>query len=321
MKGYIFCLMGSPGKIYVIGSGVSDRRRENSFRLLFATGDGICHNHTRRCTGSRSYPEKCKIIAVTGPGEKFPGFRGEEMKIRILGTRGEIEEEAPRHLLHSGVLVDRTLLLDLGEKEFLELSPSAILITHLHPDHAFFVRESGPVDVPIYAPEPYKSMDILIPREEFRIGEYTLRAIPTHHSKLVRSLAYRVEKDGQKFLYSGDIIWIDKQYHHLLEDLDLVITDGSYFRKGGMIRRDEKTGQIFGHNGIPDLIQLFSEFTRYILLVHFGSWFFNDIVGSEEKLHQLGQRTGMEVLVGYDGMEIDLAGIPRSGIYSREHLL
>jgi len=243
------------------------------------------------------------------------------MKIRILGTRGEIEEEAPRHRLHSGVLVDKTLLLDLGEKEFLNLSPTAILITHLHPDHAFFVREPGPVEVPLYAPEPYKSMDILIPGEEFRIGEYTLRAIPVHHSKLVHSLAYRVEKDGQKFLYTGDIIWIDKKYHHLLGDLDLVITDGSYFRKGGMIRRDEKTGQIFGHNGIPDLLQLFSVFTRHILLVHFGSWFFGDVAGSEEKLVQLGKRMEMEVQVGYDGMEIDLAGIQRSGIYSREHLL
>jgi glyoxylase-like metal-dependent hydrolase (beta-lactamase superfamily II) len=243
------------------------------------------------------------------------------MKIRVLGTRGEIDEEAPAHLLHSGVLVDRALLLDLGERTFLDLSPSAVLITHLHPDHAFFVREKSPVKMPLYAPEPYKAMNILVPEEEFRIGEYRIRAIPTHHSKLVRSLAYRVEKDGQKFLYTGDLIWIDTMYHHLLGDLDLVITDGSYLRKGGMVRRDEKTGQIFGHNGIPELIHLFSEFTRHILLVHFGSWFFEDISASEEKLHRLGKSLGMEVLVGYDGMEIDLSDIPRSTIYSREHLL
>ena len=243
------------------------------------------------------------------------------MKIKVLGTRGEIEEEAPGHRMHSGVLVDETLLLDLGEKEFLDLSPGAILVTHLHPDHAFFVRGGARVDVPLYAPEPYKSMNILVPEEEFRIGEYTIRAIPTHHSKLVRSVAYRVEKDGQKFLYTGDIIWIDKKYHHLLGDLDLVITDGSYYRKGGMIRRDEKTGQIFGHNGIPDLIQLFSEYTRDILLVHFGSWFFSDIEGSEKKLQELGKSMGMQVMTGYDGMEIDLAEIPRSTVFSREHLL
>jgi ribonuclease BN (tRNA processing enzyme) len=245
---------------------------------------------------------------------------GTHMKIRVLGTRGEIEEEAPRHRMHSGVLIDETLLLDLGEKEFLDFSPSAVLITHLHPDHAFFVRKPASVEVLLYAPEPYNSMNILVPDEEFRVGEYTIRAIPTHHSKLVRSVAYRVEKDGQKFLYTGDIIWVDKKYHHLLGDLDLVITDGSYYRKGGMIRKDEKTGQIFGHNGIPDLIQLFSEYTRYILLVHFGSWFFSDIEGSEKKLRELGDSMGMKVMTGYEGMEIDLAEIPRSTVYSREHL-
>ena len=29
---------------------------------------------------------------------------------------------------------------------------------------------------------------------------------------------------------------------------------------------------------------------------------------------------GMQVMTGYDGMEIDLAEIPRSTVYSREHL-
>nr|WP_245249694.1 MBL fold metallo-hydrolase [Methanolinea mesophila] len=209
----------------------------------------------------------------------------------------------------------------MGEREYLDLSPTAILVTHLHPDHAFFVRDKSAVGVPIIAPEAYDTMNIRVPEEEFRLGEYIVRAIPTHHSKLVRSLAYRVEKDGQVFLYTGDLIWIDTMYHHLLGDLDLVITDGSYLRKGGMVRRDEKTGQIFGHNGIPELITLFSGFTRHILLVHFGSWFFEDVEGSAEKLRKAGEHMGVEVLVGYDGMEIDLADIPRSTIYSREHLL
>jgi glyoxylase-like metal-dependent hydrolase (beta-lactamase superfamily II) len=62
------------------------------------------------------------------------------MNIKILGTRGEIKVSAPYHSRHSGVLIDNTLLLDCGEPEFLDYKPQAILITHLHPDHAFFVR-------------------------------------------------------------------------------------------------------------------------------------------------------------------------------------
>jgi ribonuclease BN (tRNA processing enzyme) len=62
------------------------------------------------------------------------------MNIHVLGTRGYIRPSAPRHSRHSGVLIDGALLLDCGEKEFLTHKPKYILITHLHPDHAFFVK-------------------------------------------------------------------------------------------------------------------------------------------------------------------------------------
>lgn len=63
------------------------------------------------------------------------------MHITILGTRGEIKESAPFHSKKSGVLIDDELLLDCGEKEFLQYQPRWILLTHLHPDHAYFVRK------------------------------------------------------------------------------------------------------------------------------------------------------------------------------------
>lgn len=46
-----------------------------------------------------------------------------DMKITILGTRGEIEESAPYHSKKSGVLVNDILLLDIGDKNFLEYKP------------------------------------------------------------------------------------------------------------------------------------------------------------------------------------------------------
>ena len=58
----------------------------------------------------------------------------------------------------SGILVDNELLIDVGEKSFLNYKPKWILISHFHPDHAYFVRH-GRQEVPevnkapIYAPE------------------------------------------------------------------------------------------------------------------------------------------------------------------------
>ena len=87
--------------------------------------------------------------------------------------------------------------------------------------------------------------------------------------------------------------------------VDLVITEGSYIRKGGLVRRDKETGALFGHAGIPDLLRLFSPFTGHILLTHFGSWFYKDIRESRRKLKKLGKDYGITVHVGYDGMELD----------------
>ena len=219
------------------------------------------------------------------------------MKIKILGTRGEIESSTPYHSRHSGVLIDKTILLDLGEKEFLRYQPKYILITHLHPDHAIFVKEPIKTKIPIYAPERYKKITI---------DSYQITAIPTHHSKKVKSVAYLIKKGKQKMLYTGDIIWIDKKYHHLFKNLDLVITEGSFIRKGGLVKKDKKTNEIYGHTGIPNLINLFKNFTKHILFIHFGTWFYKDIKKAKRKLCILGKKNTIAVRAGYDGMKINL---------------
>ncbi len=230
--------------------------------------------------------------------------------IRILGTRGEIESSRPYHSHHTGLLIDNQFLFDLGEEEFLSYDPQSIFITHLHPDHAFFVRDSFKktvqFSVPIYAPEKYKdNPEIKKVKDELNINSYSIRSIPTHHSKKVESCSYLISKDDQCVLYTGDLIWINKQYHHLFECVDLVITEASFIRKDGRIRRDKKTGKIYGHSGIPRLISLFSDHTDHILFIHFGEWFYEDISKARRKLKKLGRKHDVSVIVGYDGLSID----------------
>jgi hypothetical protein len=229
------------------------------------------------------------------------------MNIKVLGTRGEIAESAPRHTRHSGLLVDNKLLFDLGEKEYLNYKPAGIFITHLHPDHAFFITGTNlSTNIPVYAPEKSpKSKNIQTIVDTIHLDEYQVTPVPTHHSKLVKSSAYLIESGLQKVLYTGDLIWIDKEYHHLFAGLGVVITDGSYLRAGGLIRKDKVTGQIYGHNGIPDLIRLFKPFTQHILFVHFGGWFFKDIKDARRRLVNLGNYYGITVHVGYDSIELD----------------
>ncbi len=229
-----------------------------------------------------------------------------KMKIKILGTRGEIKASAPYHIKHSGLLVDNKILFDLGEKDFLKYKPKYIFITHLHPDHAFFVRKGEEFKTEIYAPEKYKDLKIkvLSGKTIVAVNSFSIMAIPTIHSKRVKSCAYLIKKGKQKILYTGDMIWINKKYHKFLKDLDLVITEGSFIRNGGMIRREKKTAEIYGHNGIPDLIKLFKKFTKNILFVHFGSWFYKDIKEARKKLQKLGEESGLKVYIGHDGKRL-----------------
>lgn len=228
------------------------------------------------------------------------------MNLQILGTRGEVEESAPLHQNHSGILVDGMLLLDVGEREYLSHHPSYIVITHLHPDHAYFIIEPDEIAVPVYGPESYR--DTVIVQEitdEKELGIHRVQPVPTHHSKKVRSAAMVVTDGSTKICYTGDMIWINKEFHSFLQGSDLIITDGSDIRKGGRVRKDRETGRLYGHNGVPDLIRLFRDFTDTILFVHFGSWFFKDIQASAKRLEEMGEQYGVNVILGYDGMVVN----------------
>ena len=231
------------------------------------------------------------------------------MKITILGTRGEIDLTAPYHARHSGLLVDDLLMFDLGEQEFLSYKPSSIFITHLHPDHAFFVRTNElhlDFKTTIFAPEPFKNLPIQVLAKKLSCGPYTITPIATEHSIKVQSQAYLIQKGSESILYTGDMFWIAKKYHHMLKKLDLVITEASFIREGGIIRRNKTSGMPFGHAGVPNLMRFFKPYTSRMLFMHFGSWFYEDGARKARiKLEKLGHGYGVSVYVGYDGMTIN----------------
>jgi ribonuclease BN (tRNA processing enzyme) len=233
------------------------------------------------------------------------------MKIRVLGTRGEIPQSAPYHSRRSGILVDGRLMLDIGDRRFLTYNPRSIILTHLHVDHAFFLRtpeRSPAIDIPIYGPEAYHRGKIRVEKigTTARIAGYHIRTIPTIHSYRVASQAIMVSARKRTFLYTGDLLWMKKWYHRYFKRLDLVISEASFIRKGGMMRREEKTGRIFGHAGVGKLISTFAPFTDRILLVHFGSWFYEDMKAAREKVEAIARREGVDVTVGYDGLELTI---------------
>ncbi len=224
------------------------------------------------------------------------------MQVKILGTRGEIRATHPKHLLHSGILIDRKILLDVGEMAFLKYKPECIFITHLHPDHAFFMSPGGEINpgVPVFAPERserLKTMHIVTGSTE--VEGYRITSIPVIHSIKVKSMGYLVEKRNKRIFYTGDIISIEKRSLKGLTKLDLVITEASFFRRGGLIRKN-KQGEIFGHAGVQDLVNLFAKCATKIVFTHFGTWFLKDVTSGRRKIKSLA-RNDVTLDIAIDG--------------------
>jgi ribonuclease BN (tRNA processing enzyme) len=227
------------------------------------------------------------------------------MRLTILGTRGNVPRSAPGYARHSGILVDARILLDLGDTAYLRYRPQHIFVTHLHPDHAAFLRTGVVPDAEVYLPEPTPKLPTarVISRPVQR-GTYRIVPVPTIHSLKVRSVGYVVEQSGRRIFFSSDLVAIERRYHRRLQGLDLVITEGSYLRRGGLVRTDPASGRMFGHTGLPNLIEFFRPFTSRIVVTHFGSWFYQDIAASIQRIASLGD--GVRTSAARDGLVIDL---------------
>ncbi len=227
------------------------------------------------------------------------------MRLEILGTRGNILPSAPKYARHSGVLVDGRILLDLGEATYLRYRPQRIFITHLHPDHAAFMQTEVVTAAEIYVPEPTRKLPgARVMSRPVQSGSYRIVPVPTIHSTKMRSLGYVVEKGGRRVFFSSDLVAIQRQYQRRLRQLDLVITEGSYMRRGGLVRIDPASGRPFGHTGIPNLIEFFRPFTSRIVITHFGSWFYKDIPASIQQIASLGD--GVRTSAARDGLVINI---------------
>ncbi len=229
------------------------------------------------------------------------------MRITILGTRGNVESSAHRHARHSGVLVDGEVLLDLGESAYLEHRPRAIFVTHLHPDHAVFMERDLklPPHVELYVPEATKKLPAAhVMARSVELAPYRVVPVPTIHSERVRSFGYIVQKDRKSFFYSSDMLAIEPRHLRRLRGMQLVITEGSYMRRGGLIRINHESGARYGHAGIPDLVALFQPFATRIVITHFGSWFYKDVAASVRKIESLSH--AVSVLAAHDGMTVEV---------------
>ncbi len=237
------------------------------------------------------------------------------MKLTFLGTRGEIEARTRRHRMHTSLLVSHRgarVMIDCGLDwlgKLKRVDPSAIVLTHAHPDHAWGLKRGA--RCPVYAPEktwqelrhyPIKERRLIKERTPTKICGITFEAFPVEHSILSPAVGYRVSAGCARIFYAPDLIFIHER-GAALNGVQIYIGDGATVTRS-FIRKRGKA--LIGHSPVrTQLTWCEKEGVPKAIITHCGS----EIVTGDEremsaKLRAIAVERHVEVRIAYDGMKV-----------------
>jgi len=239
------------------------------------------------------------------------------MQLTFLGTRGEIDARTRRHRMHTSLLASyrsANVMIDCGLDwlgKLKRVSPSAIVLTHAHPDHAWGLKRGAPS--PVYAPEktwqelrhyPIKDRHVIKERTPTKICGITFEAFPVEHSILSPAVGYRVSAGRACIFYAPDLIFIHER-SAALNSVQIYIGDGATVTRSFIRRRDQA---LIGHSPVrTQLTWCEKEGVARAIITHCGSEIVTDDEGKLcAKLRVMAAERGVDVRIAYDGMKLEL---------------
>ncbi|NIR30461.1 MAG: MBL fold metallo-hydrolase [Gammaproteobacteria bacterium] len=241
------------------------------------------------------------------------------MQLTFLGTRANIPSRTRRHRRHSALLVaygDDRIMVDCGgdwRRALARVDPSAIVLTHAHPDHAAGLEDgaSCPVFATDIAWEPLLRFPIperrtVATREPFVIGGVGFEAFEVEHSLRAPAVGYRITTGGASVFYVPDVVSIPERAD-ALRGIALYIGDGSTMTRP-IVRSGE--GQRFGHAAIRTQLDWCAQKgVPRALFTHCGS----QIVRADERmlgarLRALARPLGVTAGFARDGLVVEING-------------
>jgi ribonuclease BN (tRNA processing enzyme) len=240
------------------------------------------------------------------------------MKLTFLGTRGEIEARTRRHRMHSSLLVSyrgADVMIDCGLDwlgKFERLHPTAIVLTHAHPDHAWGLKRGAPC--PVFAPKetwqtlqswPIRDRRLIKQRAPTKISGITFEAFSVEHSVIAPAVAYRIRTGRFCIFYAPDLIFIHDRAS-ALKDVQVYIGDGATLTRLFVRKRGER---LIGHASVRTQLGWCAKAgIPRAIISHCGS---EIVTGNERRiaaeLHTFGSDRGIEVSIAYDRMKLIFA--------------
>jgi len=199
------------------------------------------------------------------------------MKLKFLGTKGEIEEQTEKHKYNSSLLIQEKgfrLLIDHGmiSRKLSEIKPDAILITHGHPDHFIWLKKDEEYQGDIYITRDTEKLakfrqnfKIIKLNKWFRLGPFNIIAYPVIHSFIAPAVGFKI-MNKKTIIYNPDLVVMKNK--SILKNTDLYIGDGSILM-GNLVRR--KGEKLFGHAGMRTQVNWCSKYNiPNIIFTHLG---------------------------------------------------
>jgi phosphoribosyl 1,2-cyclic phosphodiesterase len=190
------------------------------------------------------------------------------------------------------------------------LSPTAIVLTHAHPDHAAGLARGAPC--PVYATSetwallgqlPVRDRCTLSAGRFSTIDHLRFKAFPVEHSHRAPAVGLRICTGESCLVYVPDVVEIPDRPRPL-RGIDLYIGDGSTVRRS-MARR--KHGTLIGHAPITTQLNWCEEAeVRHAIFTHWGSPIVRGNAKIDEIVRHLGIERGIDAQVAVDGLRLFL---------------
>jgi phosphoribosyl 1,2-cyclic phosphodiesterase len=241
--------------------------------------------------------------------------RTNRLSLTFLGTRGEIEARSRLHRRHSALLVRlgrSRVMIDCGAdwlNQIAKSRPTAIVLTHAHPDHAHGLAHGAPC--PVYATRttwkllpayPVRERRTMPMRKPVLIGGIRLEAFPVEHSLRAPAVGYRIAAGSSQIFYVPDVLSI-RHRRAALRGIGLYIGDGAVIARS-LIRIRQETP--IGHAAVRrQLAWCRTEKVPAAIFTHCGS----EIVKGNAKLldrliREMGAEYGVSARIAHDGQRL-----------------